>query len=53
LAQINPFRHKKGNKNPLRSEAKPEGEKEKKMQIQNQVAKTKKHNITYEKIGHK
>jgi hypothetical protein len=40
LTQTNPFRHKKGEKTPLRSEAKTEGEKEKKTEIQNQVAKT-------------
>jgi hypothetical protein len=39
-AQTNPFRYKKRSKNSVRSEAKSRGEKEKKMQIQNQVAKT-------------
>jgi hypothetical protein len=42
--ETNPSRHKKGSKNPLRSEQKPGGRKKQmcfeKTQIQNQVAKT-------------
>jgi hypothetical protein len=44
LAQTNPFRNKKGRKEPLRSEAKTRRRKKQrcfeKMQIQNHVAKT-------------